>query len=156
MNDDAELLRHYVKDRSQVAFAELVRRHLGLVYSVALRQVGGDSHLAEDVVQQVFTALAQKGATLTDRPTLSGWLYRSTHFAASDVVRMERRRRVREQEAHTMDLSDSSGSASATPAGNGIDWDKVRPTIDAAIAELEERDRDAVSLRFFEGRTFAD
>jgi RNA polymerase sigma factor (sigma-70 family) len=156
MNDDAELLRRYVKDRSQAAFAELVRRHLSLVYSVALRQVGGDSHLAEDVVQQVFTALARKGATLADRPTVGGWLYRSTHFAASDVVRMERRRRVREQEAHTMDLSNTSGSPSVTPTGNGIDWDKVRPTIDAAIAELEERDRDAVSLRFFEGRTFAD
>lgn len=156
MLDDVELLHRYATDRSQTAFTELVQRHLNLVYSVALRQVGGDSHLAEDVVQQVFAALARKAATLTNRPTLSGWLYRSTHFAASDIVRVERRRRAREQEAHTMELQESLGSPSATPGGTAIDWDKVRPTIDAAIAELDERDRDAVSLRFFDGCSFGE
>jgi RNA polymerase sigma factor (sigma-70 family) len=156
MVDDVELLHRYVADRSQTAFTELVQRHLNLVYSVALRQVGGDSHLAEDVVQQVFSALARKAATLTHRPTLSGWLFRSTHFAASDIVRVERRRRAREQEAHTMERRDSLDSPSAMPGGEAIDWDKVRPTIDAAIAELDEDDRDAVSLRFFDGCSFGD
>src|SRR3954470_3940049 len=99
---DADLLRDYARSRSDAAFAELVRRHLNLVYSVALRQVGGDTHLAEDVTQLVFTALARKAVSLADRPALSGWLFRSTHFAASDVVRSERRRRAREQESHTM------------------------------------------------------
>ncbi|HUR58360.1 MAG TPA: sigma-70 family RNA polymerase sigma factor [Opitutaceae bacterium] len=149
MSEDAELLRRYLEEKSQAAFAELVRRHINLVYSVALRQVAGDVHLAEDVVQQVFTALAQKAGTLAGRPTLTGWLYRSTHFAASDVVRGERRRRVREQEAHAMQ------EIHAAPAGE-TDWEKVRPAIDAAIAELDERDRDAVSLRFFDGCSWAE
>src|SRR5579871_3098726 len=81
---DSELLRRYADERSEVAFAELVRRHLDLVYSVALRQVAGDVHLAEDVAQQVFAALARKAGTLVGRPALSGWLYRSAHFTASD------------------------------------------------------------------------
>ena len=68
MLEDAELLRRYSEQKSQAAFGELVQRHLNLVYSVALRQVGGDSHLAEDVAQQVFVALAHKAASLTDRP----------------------------------------------------------------------------------------
>jgi len=42
MTDDAELLRRYATDRSEAAFAELVRRHVDLVYSTALRQMGGD------------------------------------------------------------------------------------------------------------------
>ncbi|MDO8542359.1 MAG: hypothetical protein Q7S40_18120 [Opitutaceae bacterium] len=46
---DAELLRRFAREQLEAAFAEVVRRHVGLVYSVALRQVGGDSHLAEDV-----------------------------------------------------------------------------------------------------------
>jgi RNA polymerase sigma factor (sigma-70 family) len=146
---DTELLRRYAAEKSEEAFAELVRRHLNLVYSVALRQVAGDAHLAADVAQQVFTALARKAGALAERPALSGWLYRSTHFAASDVVRVERRRRAREAEAHTMhELSSSPVSA--------VEWDRVRPTLDAAIAELDERDRDAVSLRFFNGCSFAD
>ena len=147
--EDAELLRRYADEKSEAAFAELVRRHLNLVYSVALRQVAGDAHLAEDVTQQVFTALARKAGVLAQRPALSGWLYRSTHFAASDVVRAERRRRTREQEAHTMDSIINSPPAMA-------DWDKLRPVLDDAIAELPEPDRDAVSLRFLEGRSFAE
>lgn len=147
--DDADLLCRYAVERSEAAFAELVRRHLNLVYSVALRQVAGDAHLAEDVTQQVFTALACKAAALADRPALSGWLYRSAHFAASDVVRVERRRRAREQEVHAMN---SLPPDPAPPA----DWEKIRPVLDAAIAELDERDRDAVALRFFDGRSFAD
>jgi RNA polymerase sigma factor (sigma-70 family) len=148
MLEDAELLRRYADEKSEAAFAELVQRHLGLVYAVARRQVAGDSHLAEDVAQQVFTALARKASALASRPALSGWLYRSAHFAASDVVRVERRRRAREQEVHAMSsiLSDSTAPA---------DWEKFRPVLDSAIAELDERDRDAVALRFFENRPFA-
>ena len=71
-NQDSELLRRYTEEKSEAAFAELVRRHLDLVYSVALRQVGGDAHLAQDVAQTVFTALARKAASLVERPVLGG------------------------------------------------------------------------------------
>jgi RNA polymerase sigma factor (sigma-70 family) len=149
MSDDAALLRRYAEDRSEAAFAELVRRHLNLVYAVALRQCGGDAHLAQDVAQRVFTDLARKAAALASRPVLSGWLHRATQFAATDVVRAERRRRAREQEAHAMqELTRHPG---AEP-----DWDRLRPVLDQAVNELGERDRDAVMLRFYEGRAFAD
>jgi len=149
MSDDTALLRRYAEDRSEAAFAELVRRHLNLVYAVALRQCGGDAHLAQDVAQRVFTDLARKAAALASRPVLSGWLHRATQFAATDVVRAERRRRIREQEAHTMqELTRRPG---AEP-----DWDRLRPVLDQAVNELGERDRDAVMLRFIEGRAFAD
>ena len=49
--NDSELLRRYLHDRSEAAFAELVRRHIDLVYSSALRQVSGDVHAAQDVAQ---------------------------------------------------------------------------------------------------------
>jgi hypothetical protein len=52
MRDDSELLRLYADEKSDEAFAELVRRHIGLVYAVAKRRVGGDAHLAEDVAQE--------------------------------------------------------------------------------------------------------
>jgi len=149
MSDDAELLRRYANENSEPAFAELVQRHLGLVYHAALRQVGGDAHRAQDVAQTVFTDLARKAEALARRPVLAGWLYTSTRYAAAQVVRSERRRRVREQEAHTMNenLSDP------TPAA---DWEHMRPVIDDALQALNERDREAVLLRFFENRPFAE
>jgi RNA polymerase sigma factor (sigma-70 family) len=149
MVDDVELLRRYVENRSEDAFAELVRRHLNLVYSVALRQVGGDTHLAEDVVQVVFTALAQKATTLVHRPVLGGWLYRTAQFAAIDVVRTEQRRREREEAAHVM--KEITNHADET-----VDWAKLRPSLDQAIGELGDDDRDAVVLRFFHGQPFAE
>src|ERR1022692_3824871 len=72
---DRELLRRYAEADSEGAFAELVRRHLDLVYSAALRQVNGDAHMAQDVAQMVFTGLARKAATLSQRQFLTGWLY---------------------------------------------------------------------------------
>lgn len=149
MLDDPQLLRRYVAERSQDAFAEIVRRRVDLVYSVALRQVAGDAHLAKDVTQKVFADLARKASTLLERPALSGWLYRSTHYAASDMVRSERRRRVREQETYAM--QDQITSAETQP-----DWDRLRPMLDNALGELDDADRDAVALRFFEGRAFAE
>ncbi len=148
MPTDAELLRAYADEKSESAFGELVRRHVNLVYSVALRQCGGDAHLAEDVTQHVFTDLARKARSLSGHAVLGGWLFRSAQFAASDVVRAERRRRVREQEASAMqELSRPAGDA---------DWQKLAPVLDRAIGELAAPDRDAVVLRFFEGRPFAE
>ena len=98
---DQQLLHDYTGHRSETAFAELVRRHVDFVYSAALRMVR-DAHLAEDVTQGVFVALAQNARQLTERPLLSGWLHRTAQNLAANAVRSDVRRRVREQEAATM------------------------------------------------------
>jgi RNA polymerase sigma factor (sigma-70 family) len=150
MIEDAELLRRYAAEGSEKAFAELVNRHLGLVYSVALRQVCGDAHLAEDVTQRVFGALARKAAALAAHPVLTGWLYRTAHFTATDVLRSELRRRAREQEAQTMQ------DILTTNPEPAVDPERLRPVLDEVMGELGDCDRDALMLRFFEGRPFAE
>lgn len=149
MTDDSTLLRQFAEGRSDEAFAELVRRHLNLVYSAALRKTGGDAHLAEDVSQSVFALLARKAAVLARHPVLIGWLYTTTHFTASKFVRAERRRRTREQEAQAMQNLLSSPAPEA-------DWDRLRPALDDVMHELSERDREAILLRFFESHPFAE
>ncbi|MDO8539655.1 MAG: sigma-70 family RNA polymerase sigma factor [Opitutaceae bacterium] len=148
MTDDAELLRGYAQERDESAFGELVQRHVNLVYGVALRRLGGDAHGAADVTQQVFTALARRAPSLSGRVLLPGWLYGAARNLSADFVRSEHARRAREQEAHTMHELDSNPSAAAK-------WDEVRPMLDNMIDELSARDREAVVLRFFAQRSFA-
>ena len=82
MTDDAELLRRYAEDRSEASFAELVRRHVDLVYSAALRQCRGDHHRAQEVTQMVFADLARKASSISRHPVLPAWLHRSSRLAA--------------------------------------------------------------------------
>ena len=146
MVDDAELLRRYVQDRSEQAFTELVERHLSLVYHAALRRIG-QVQLAEDATQYVFIAMARNAAALSRHAVLTGWLYTTTRFAANRILRVERRRQLREQEAYLMQ------NALSTP---DLDWGRLRPALDGVMDQLSDRDRAAVLLRYFEGRSFAD
>jgi RNA polymerase sigma factor (sigma-70 family) len=141
---DQQLLREYGENRSETAFAELVRRHVDLVYSAALRMVC-DTHLAQDVTQSVFLALAQNGRRLTDRPVLSGWLHRTAQYLASKAVRTDARRRAREQEAASMNEMLSTEPDTS--------WEQLAPRLDAALGELNEADRDALLLRYFERKS---
>ena len=149
MTDDAQLLRQFAGEGAQVAFAELVRRRIDFVYSTALRQVGGDAHLAQDVTQGVLLALAQSARSLARRPILTGWLYTTTRFLAAKAVRAHHRWRVREQESHAMNEISRQGAPEP-------EWDRLRPVLDEAMHELSERDREAILLRYFEGRAFAE
>lgn len=149
MTGDAELLRRYAEEHSEDAFAELVGRHVGLVYHAALRQLGGDTHRAEDVTQAVFTDLARKGTALQRHPALASWLHLSTRFAAAKVRRSEQCRQKHEREAEIM-------HALLREETSAAEWERLRPMIDDVIHGLNDRDRAAVLLRFFEGRSFAD
>ncbi len=141
---DAQLLREYFERRAEAAFGELVRRHLDLVYSAALRMVR-DAQLAEDVTQGVFLALSRSAGQLTEHPVLSGWLHRTTQNLAANAVRSDVRRRAREQEAAAMNELFSTEPDAA--------WEEIAPNLDAALSELSEPDRDALLLRYFERKS---
>ena len=82
---DLELLARYTRHDAEDAFAEIVRRHLGLVYSAALRQVRS-RQLAEEVAQSTFINLARHAHRLVPDTLLSAWLYQVTRREAIDVV----------------------------------------------------------------------
>lgn len=144
--DDIVLLRQFAQSGSDAAFAELVSRHIGFVYSSALRQVG-DPYQAEEIVQAVFVILAQKAGEITDKTILTGWLFKTTRFVALTHLRTEARRRNREQEAQ-MQIESQTDSDET--------WKQLAPLLDEALEQLGETDRQAVLLRFFEKKSLAE
>src|SRR6266550_6228901 len=145
MTDNHNWLAEYVQTGSDASFRELVTRYVDLVYSTALRLVGGDTHRAEDVTQIVCVNLARGERTLPRDVKLGGWLHRDTCFTASTLMRGERRRQSRERQAAEMNALQNNSDA---------DYSLVAPVLDEAINELDEADRTAVLLRFFEQNDF--
>lgn len=145
MMSEKELLQAFTDDRSEDAFAQLVRRYAGLVYSTARRRLANTS-LAEDITQIVFIRFAKNPPRLKNPAALAAWLHRTTVHATIDLWRSETRRRAREMEAVVMEP--------ATPETNL--WDEISPKLDEALDQLNEDDRQALLLRFFNQKSMRE
>jgi uncharacterized protein (TIGR03435 family) len=151
LNDDIALLRDYARNNSEEAFAALVSRHVNLVYSVALRSVR-DAHLAGEITQAVFIILARKADSLGDKTILPGWLCRTARYASANALTIQRRRQQREQEAY---MQSTLNEAANEPAHEET-WNQIAPLLDGAMEQLGQKDHDALVLRFFENKSFAE
>ncbi|HEV8541225.1 MAG TPA: sigma-70 family RNA polymerase sigma factor [Verrucomicrobiae bacterium] len=143
---DLELLRQYSEDNSDGAFAALVKRHVNLVYSSAYRAVGA-AHAAEEIAQAVFIILARKARSLRKGTILSGWLYQTARLTAANYRRTESRRAQREREAQMQSQLGEDESER---------WPEIAPLLDEAMGGLSEKDRNAMVLRFFEGKSLSE
>jgi len=144
---DRELIKEYASSRSEGAFAELVRRHLALVYQAALRQTGGDAHLADDVTQAVFLLLSQKAVKLKESVVVAGWLYNATRHIARSAMKDRARRGHHERESARSERMDQHPTEDSA-------WREMLPYLDDAMNRLRRRDREVVLLRYFQGRDF--
>lgn len=142
MTEDMDLVREYAQHNSEEAFAALVSRHINLVYSVALRQVR-DVQLAEEVTQAAFIILARKADSLSPKTILPGWLCRTARYVSARSLTMQKRREIREQEAYVQSVLNEPESTT---------WTQIAPLLDAALAQLGEKDHDSIVLRFFQNK----
>jgi RNA polymerase sigma factor (sigma-70 family) len=145
MTSDLDLLRRFARENSQDAFTEIVRRHVNLVYSASLRQVRSPQ-LAEEIAQSVFADLARDANKLKPDTILTAWLYAVARRTAIDVIRKESRRQLREQIA--VEMNDMNATAN--------DWTQIEPLLDDAMAALDETDRSAILLRYFENKNLRE
>ncbi len=149
--DDWRRLKQYAHDGSEAAFAELIRRHTDLVYSVCLREIG-DPMLAEEATQAVFLVLAQKAASLRQEAALASWLFATARLTSRNVLRRERRRQRREEKAVVEAVIEMK---QATPPETPR-WEEAEPLLNDALSTLSAAQRSLVILRFWEDRPLAD
>src|SRR5512140_2214736 len=142
--EDMELQREYATRHAEKEFATLVRRHIYLVYTAALRHTR-NHHQAQEVTQAVFVVLARKAGSLNPRTVLAGWLFQTARLTAANYVRSEIRRVRHEQEACMQ--SDPNDQADQS-------WRHVTPILNEIIGDLREKDRDAIVLRFLQGKDY--
>src|SRR5262245_58174020 len=143
--NDGDLMAAYAAGDEE-AFAELVRRHGGMVRSVC-RRVLGPSGDAEDAAQAVFLALARKAGRLKNHADAGAWLHRAAGLAARMALRTRRRRVRYEHQAA------SFGTPVAENAAAQTDRKSLREHVDESLDALPESYRRVLVACFLEGRT---
>src|SRR5204862_6444818 len=138
MNDrcqDFELLQRFTRDGEQSAFADVVRRHLNLVYGTALRKLE-DPGAAQEVAQNVFAVLARKAWGFAPDDSLPAWLHKAALLESKSWLRGELGRRRREETA--AELGTTMKAPEDQPAFHAL-----VPLLDDALLSLREKDRTA-------------
>jgi RNA polymerase sigma factor (sigma-70 family) len=154
---DHDLLRRWHDQRDQAAFTQVAERYVNFVFATA-RRLTRDRHLAEDVAQAVFLILSRKAGRIRDGTVLSNWLFVTTRYAAANAIKAQVRRRKHQKrliamtDPNTTNVSDDP----ANDSSSNLDWEAVGPVLDSALAGLGRRDREAVLLKFVEGRTHGE
>src|SRR5881398_3276611 len=98
---NGELLRAFVRDKDETAFAELVHRHGPMVFGVCRRLLGNE-HDAADAFQAAFLVLARKAATLRSPDVLGAWLYHVAYRTSMKARSVRLKREARERQVSVM------------------------------------------------------
>ncbi|MHB1561213.1 MAG: sigma-70 family RNA polymerase sigma factor [Isosphaeraceae bacterium] len=102
---DATLLQRFVSGREDAAFAVLVRRHGPRVERIC-RQILGDAHDAEDVLQATFLVLSLKADGIAWHDSVRPWLEGVARRLALHARSSTARRRVRERTITALSSAD--------------------------------------------------
>jgi RNA polymerase sigma-70 factor (ECF subfamily) len=123
------------------ALSELYDRYSRPVYTMGVRLLG-DTHLAEELVQDAFTSVWRRATTFdSNRASFATWLYR---VARNRAVDLNRRRRARPISVGEEPLR---GISSGPEPEAGIDgWDMAR-----ALSSIPDEHREVLTMAYFEG-----
>lgn len=139
---DQELLRRFVKDRDEAAFAALVERHGPLVWSACRRLLKSEQD-AEDVLQATFLVFVRKAASL-GQGSVGNWLYGVAYRLALKARTQAARRRARERLA--------AETSRPQPAGP-ITQNEWQCILDEELERLPEKYRAPILLCCLQGKS---
>ncbi len=143
------LLKRFISNGDAEAFAEIVKQHAPLVYGVCMR-VLGDKHNAADAVQDTFLQLVRDASNIND--SLPNWLHRVATCRAIDFIRQDSQRKKREFRY----AGNSEKSFAKETGDEKALWNEISGYIDEELDELDDKTREVLILRFFEGLSTTD
>jgi RNA polymerase sigma factor (sigma-70 family) len=142
---DAALLRAFLRDSDEWAFAALLRRHGPMVLRVCRRVLGND-HDAEDALQATFLVLARQADSIRKRKSLASWFHGVAYRMASHAKRAAARRHKHESQARPTQPADPARSAA---------WQELQLLLDEEIGSLPETLRGPFVLCCLQNQTCA-
>src|SRR5262249_39194121 len=140
---DTELLRRFVGDRDELAFAALVRRHGPMVLGVC-RRVLHDEHAAEDAFQATFLLLVRKAAAIEQPELLANWLYGVAYRIALKAKAQAARRSAHERQTALMPKAEPFSDTALL---------ELRDLLDEEMSGLPEKYRAPLVLCYLQGLT---
>ena len=155
MRSDGELV-NAVADGDKAAFEELVVRYERAVRAVCVN-ILNDRHFAADAAQEAFVSAYRKMGTLRDCKTFAPWLMQIAKRCSLDMVR---NRRDEAQLVHDATTAIQEGGSRTAPTGNTLQpsgsnhlLDEEKQILLAAVMRLGDGEREAIMLRYFDGRS---
>ena len=132
-----------IRDGSQLAFNTLMQRYDKLVYRVAFRHTNSVDN-ALDITQNVFLKVYSKLDNFSGSGSFKAWLMRITHNEAMDWLR----KNWRIKELETLDETNTPVQEAA--GEKVLEQRQFKNVVEQILPKLNDRQRVAVSLRFFE------
>jgi len=134
------------------SYEELVREYGKRVLSIAYDYVK-DYDAAQDVAQEVFIRVWQKGQEFQARASVFSWIYRITVNLAIDYLRkVKSRGKLSNKEGEYIDqyrTEQESGSTVTVP-GTEMERSALRERIDTGLEVLSEHQKQAFILRYYQ------
>jgi HlyD family secretion protein len=140
---DALLLKRFVSQQDEAAFAALVKRHGPMVLAVC-RRVLRNAHDADDAFQATFLVLIRKAASIAQPELLGNWLYGVAYRVAVKARANAARRSEHERRTPVIPLEDPLLDVNSR---------ELRAVLDAELSHLPEKYRVPLVLCYLEGKT---
>ena len=140
---DAVLLHRFADGRDAEAFAELVRRYEGLVWSQCRHLLGRDAD-ADDAFQATFLALIRSANKIRVADHLGPWLHGVAYRVCCNARRAAAKRAQREAHAAVAEASQ--------PVADGA-WEQTLAAVHEEVHRLPESYRVAFVLCYLQGKS---
>jgi len=151
---DTELVRRTLAgDRG--SFEQLIRRYMGAVYALALREAPRQSD-AEDIAQETFVKAYNRLAELEDPAAFRGWVRRIAVNLARDAGRRKSRRMEISDHAAGPDSANIDMPSDDPSISHKFRMQEAREQVIAAIAALPEDYSQVAAMRYIEGLDYQE